>query len=652
MEKTFQEFKGVSYEQWKQLAEKALKGTAFDSLLRQTYDNVILKPLYTKDDAHAFKEVAALLPKTGEGIAQEVFAANPSKANAILVDALQNGQQVVHLLANKATLRGSDSTQDGDRGIPLSFTKDFESVFSGVSIKKYPVLLYTGYTAYPLLAMLASYAKKSETPLSSLRGTVGADPLGYLAEEGELVTSLSACYDDLAKTIKWSLEHTPQLHTLFVRTDAYHNAGANAVQELAIAFATAVEYIRAGMERGLQAKDVISSIAFSFSVGSYLFTEIAKLRAFRVLWSKITEQFGLTNVKSTVHVSTSKRTKTVNDPYINLLRATTEAFSAVIGGADTLHVTPYDDAAGFANENGKRLARNIQHILRGEAHLEKVIDPARGAFYVEELTDELAKQAWDMFRDIEKKGGMTAVLEDGSLHEEINRVAKQRLVNVRSLKQTIVGTNRFVNLAEDKLTADSKETYNREEVVLAYKEQRNTTTVPSYQGATVEELIEAFLAGSSIGDITASQIKDGIQIQAFLPIRDGQEFEELRKSADQFLNQTGRSPRALVVQLEKDENTKTIATTLKACGFEVATVDQVPGDIEEVEAVFLHDNVDSILTSIANLSSVGKKLYVIGTDENGAGEAALAAGADGILADVSSLLPLLQDMYNELEVTV
>ncbi len=650
--KTFQEFKGVSYEQWKQLAEKTLKGKAFDSLIRQTYDNVILKPLYTKDDATACKEVAALLLTNSGGIAQELFATNPHQANAIVVDALQNGQQVLHLLADKETLQGNDSVSVERPGIPLSFTKDFESVFNGVATGKYPVLLYTGYIASPLLSMFVSYAKKKEIPLDVLKGTVGADPLGYLAEEGELVTSLSACYDDMVKTIRWSQDHTPQLHTIFVRTDAYHNAGANAVQELAIAFATAVEYIRAGIERGLQAKDVISKITFSFSVGSYLFTEIAKLRAFRVVWSKIAEQFGVSNVKNAVHVSTSKRTKTVFDPYTNLLRATTEAFSAIVGGADTLHVSPFDDAAGFENENGKRLARNIQHILREEAHLEKVLDPARGSFYVEELTHEIAKQAWDLFRSIEQQGGMSTVLQDGSLHEEIAQVAKQRRANVCSLKQTIVGTNRYVNLSEEKLTGESKEVYNRAAEVTSFKEQRKGMNTPSYQEVTIEELIVAFSEGSSLGEVTANQVKNGLQIAAFLPMRDAEPFEELRKTAEQFLSQTGRSPRALVVALAADENMKTIASTLKSCGFEVASVDSLPGDMEEVEAVFLYDNKESLLTSIAQLSSVGKKLYVMGMYEREEGETVLASGADGLLPDMGSLLPLLHELYNELEVTV
>lgn len=659
MEKeTFQEFEGVSYEAWKRLAEKTLKGKAFDSLLKETYETIMLKPLYTKEDAYTMKEAAALLPEAAGGIAQEISAHSPHEANRALLQAIEHGQAVVHVLADCATLHGSDSDESEgalQSGIPLCSKEDIESAFNEIDLSKYPVLLYTGYVSSPLLAMILSYGKEKGFAFESMRGTIGADPLGYLAENGVLPIKLEECYEAMSRAILWSKLHAPKVKTVFVRTDAYHNAGANAVQEMAAALATAVEYMREGMKRGLEVDAIARQFTFSFSAGTHLFTEIAKLRAIRVLWKKAAESFGVADGKTHIHVRTSKRTKTQYDPYVNLLRATTEAFSAITGGADTLHVSTYDEAFGVSRENSERWARNIQHILCGESHLAKVLDPARGSYYAEALTKELAEQAWNLFRRIEEKGGMSIVLKQGWFQEEIAKVAVKRLENVSSLGQKIVGINVYVNKAERKASQNNKQNEMQQRVayIKQYKEQRNPSLQhPVEKAFEMNEMILAFTKGATIGEITSAWKGEGEKVQALQQIRDAEPFEALREAAEKYERLKGTLPQAAIVQIGEEQKTPPyLVPVLEGCGFAVKIIRAASGkEIAAADAniLFAYGSEEDLQAA----KFTAKKVVIVGKHGEKFEKQMLEAGVTGFIDKPSALFPFLHELHNELEVIV
>jgi methylmalonyl-CoA mutase len=236
-----------------------------------------------------------------------------------------------------------------------------------------------------------------------------------------------------------------------------------------------------------------------------------------------------------IHVRTSKRTKTIYDPYVNLLRATTEAFSAIVGGADTLHVSTYDEAYGSSHEHAERWARNIQHIFYEEAHIGKVVDPARGSYYAEALTKELAEQAWHVFQQIEERGGMSAMLQQGWIQEQIASIAGMRKQYVTTMKQKIVGTNVYINKEEKRVQIDDVKQRElrkqRSGEVRTYKEQRSKGMTHVSSPSQLDELLSVFGAGATIGEVTAAWKKGGESVQVLQPMRDAEPFEVLRETA-------------------------------------------------------------------------------------------------------------------------
>lgn len=213
----------------------------------------------------------------------------------------------------------------------------------------------------------------------------------------------------------WAATHAPDLRTIQVELHPYHNGGASAVQDLAFALATGVEYLRAMQARGLDVDTVAPRMQFAFSLGSPFFIEIARLRAARMLWARVVAAFGgnARSQKLRLHGRTSAWTKTRADAYNNMLRATAEAFAGVMGGCDSLHVSPFDEAIGLPDEFSRRIARNVQIILQQECNFYRLVDPAGGSAAVETLTDEIAREAWALFQRIEAQGGMAAALAAG-----------------------------------------------------------------------------------------------------------------------------------------------------------------------------------------------------------------------------------------------
>lgn len=425
-------FPETTMEDWKDKAEQALKGKSVDALKTLTYESIILKPLYFRGNginagypgSPDFRRgISPLGYRHGNWrIAQQISWVSPEELSNKLTDAFNNGQTAISFKMRKGCER--------EAAIAAA---DFSSSH------RFAINAGTGQAAF-----LRALDEASES--GSLTGYIGFDPLAALAtgdvgNPGDL--------GGWVKTISETAQKHPNLRTVLVDAAVYHNGGANAVQELSAAAATGVYYIEQLLKAGMDIDTIFTKFAFQFAIGGNFFMEIAKLRAARIIWDRIGELYGAVEFVRGMVISaeTSTFTKTLYDAHVNLLRAGNEAFAAVLGGVQYVHVEPFDSLEG-ATPFSERIARNIQLILQEEAYLDKVADPAGGSWYIEELTGELAEKAWDLFVKIDALGGMRSALESGWLKKEIAATHDQRVSDAKARKHSIVGTTVYANLAE------------------------------------------------------------------------------------------------------------------------------------------------------------------------------------------------------------
>ncbi len=538
-------FPSIDYKTWKQEAEKSLKGKPIETLDKKTYEKITLKPIYTKED---IQQIPFLKDMPGEGsrvrgskltgyvknpwhVSQEMDVKTPADFNKAIKEALQTGQTMIHF---KLQLQNS-----AGKGLALHNEEDIANAFDGISLSDTPVLIDAQTDLVSFLSLIKSYAKTD-----SIQGTIGMDPLAILVEQGQLSMKPEAAYDQLAESIKWVLKNQPNVRTILVKGDPYHNGGANAVQELAFTIGTGIEYMSELLERGLSVGEIAQHMTFSFSIGSNIFMEIAKLRAAKIIWTTIIEAYGGNEDSSKMHIHarTSAFTKTIHDPYVNMLRSTIEAFSAIVGGIDSLHVSAFDEPIKKSDSFSRRIARNTQSILREESFLNKVIDPAGGSWYVETLTNELAEKAWELLTEIESQGGMLEALKAGTVQESILSVLQERQNNVNHRKDKIVGTNMYANIQE--------------------KPIGYTKTKAVYENK----------------DAT-------ISIKKISPVRISESFEQLRQASERYLQTAGERPKVGLLNLgpipEHKPRADFISGFFEAGGFLVVKNDGY-GTVEDV----------------------------------------------------------------------
>ncbi len=436
-------FPTSTLEEWQEKSEESLKGRKIETLEKQTYENIKLKPLYTRAEGTQQSQYPAQSDfrrgfqplgyfKEEWRVAQKLSTENGTLKET-LSKAFDSGQTAIALDVTTAV---------------LSQLKEMEE-FHG----QYPYSVNAREHHEEMIKAVSGFSNAG-----SGTGFIAKDPIALLAEQGASENILNEKYDSFHNTVKKARVSLPYVRTILVDTIPYHNGGANAVQELAIALSTAVTHIEELSRRDLSIEEIISKLVFQFAVGTNFFIELSKLRASRILWNKIMEAYGIAEEKRemVIAASTSSYTKTVYDPYVNMLRAGSEAFAAVLGGVQYLHVSPYNEPEGITTDFSDRIARNIQLILKEEAHLTKTVDPAGGSWYIEHLTTELAEKAWELFLSIDERGGMIEVLKQGWLQSEIAAVRAKREEAISTRKQTIVGTNRYADLRGDQLEVPEK----------------------------------------------------------------------------------------------------------------------------------------------------------------------------------------------------
>lgn len=560
------EFTPPSYEEWKEACITLLKGAPFEKkMYTKTYEGITFDPMYFR------KDMEDILPKesfpgmgdylrgaqpsgyVGKpwGIAQVCDETLPEENNELLRHEQEKGSTIYHIKLDSASLKAEDvrkATAPGDEGVSVTTLDDMHTLLNGLKLDKYPVYLYAGESALPMLSLFAGALKASGQDLTKIKGIVGADPLGELTAKGKNSKDIASLYCDMAKCAKWAVKHAPGLKTVFVRSDVYSRGGANDVQESAYTLATAVAYLRALLERGLTIDEAAGQIMFGFSMGANFFLQIAKLRALRPLWAQIVEAFGGSKDAQRMHIHARPALffKTVYDPYVNMLRNTTEIFSGVVGGVDSFESSPFDEPIRKGDEFSRRIARNVQIILQEEFGLLQPIDPAGGSWAVETLTKQMKEKVWAEFQAIEGKGGMLAALQEGYPQSEIATVLAARFKASETRKDRIVGNNMYPNMMETLLDP-------RPEDVEENKKQR-TAQVEAYladideafkaeklkalqngEGCLVSLAIEAAQAGATTAEIAAALAgKESETVTAIAPHRWSERFEALRKTTEAY----------------------------------------------------------------------------------------------------------------------
>jgi methylmalonyl-CoA mutase len=452
------EFPPPTKDQWRELVAGVLRKAGrlpdqltgpVEQLLTTTLaEGVTIAPLYTARDAPDRGQAPGITPfvrgsrtlgasPNGWDIRQR--HADPdtaATAEAVLAD-LENGVSSLWLAL-------------GDGAIAV---ESLPTVLAKVHLDLAPIALDAGPHTSQAARALFDLAAQRKVPADALRGTLGVDPLGWLAGS-DAGTDIDAGLRLAGELAARCVAERPNLRALAVDATAYHNAGADEAQELGCSLAAGVAYLRTLTGAGLAVADALRQLEFRYAATADQFTTIAKLRAARGLWARVAKECGVeggtagASAAQRQHAVSSETMITTRDPWVNMLRGTLACFGAGVGGADAVTVLPFDAALGLPDRFSRRIARNTQSLLVSESHLARVVDPAGGSWYVERLTDDLARRAWEVFTGIERAGGLAEALRGGSLAATLAATWGQRERRLATRKEPITGVSEFPNVAE------------------------------------------------------------------------------------------------------------------------------------------------------------------------------------------------------------
>jgi len=447
--KLFVEFPPVSTQEWEQRIHEDLKGADYDKkLVWKTIEGFAVKPYYRSEDIEKLEFVKTLPAEFPYVRGNQTCCNYWEIRQDILVDEI--GVEAANKKALDILMKGVTSIGFVTENTEMS-PDDFSKLLNGIVLTAVEINFVSIGAAWAMLKLLTAEVKKQNLDATKIHGSVSLDPFGNLTISGNFCDTADKCYDTCHDAILFAKENLPNFKVLGINAHFFHNCGASAVQELGFALSVANEYLTILTNKNISIDVLAPRIKFNFAVGSSYFIEIAKLRAARLLWSKIVEQYkptDLTVAKMNIHCTTSLWNKTACDAHVNMLRSTTEAMSAIIGGTDSLQVDAFDKSFRTANDFSERIARNQQIILKEESYLDKVVDPSAGSYYIENLTNSIAEHAWKLFLEVENKQGYYKAFEDGFIQSQIEATANTRNMNIATRRDVILGTNQFPSAGE------------------------------------------------------------------------------------------------------------------------------------------------------------------------------------------------------------
>jgi len=622
--KLLTEFPPPAAGEWQAAAEKLLKGAPFDKVMRtRTVEGLTLEPIYTRDKSAAGDTLPGFdgSPRGSSAspsmwaIAQELPLGEPAEFNRALLHDLSRGQDCLMVLLDIATARGCDPDEAavgevGACGLSLATLADARRAFRGVLTDAVSFQFLAGTAGLGVFAILLAWLRENNIDPATVRGRLNMDPLGVLARSGSLPAPLSRLQDEMAAAAAFATASMPGFRSVAADGLPFHGAGASAVQELGATLASGLASLRALCDRGMDVSTAASQIAFTFSIGSDFFMELAKLRAARPLWHRIVTELGGSpeSARMCVHARTGLYNKTALDPYVNLLRTTTEALAGAVAGVDSLCVGAFDEVIRTPDDVSRRLARNTQIILQEECEL-GVIDPAGGSWFIEQLTEDLARAAWEFFGKIEAEGGLHAALDTGWLHEELAATHQEREKRLAQRRLSMVGANQYPNIAESPLPQTDAPDYaaireRRAREVASFRtgaDHGADTEVMDLLGglataqgsALVEGAARAAAAGASLGEITRSAraaCEGEPEISPALPsLRLAGIYETMRNASAKWAAANGHAPQIHLANLGPLKRHKARADFSRSFfatgGFECLYPDGAPGPDEAAAAL-------------------------------------------------------------------
>ena len=454
----FSEFPPVSTETWEAQINADLKGKDYErTLVWQTREGLKVRPYYREEDLKGLdftNNLPGQFPyvrgKRAGGndwlVRQEILVTGLEKANATALNIVTKG----------VTSLGFVFKENRDISVD-----DLKTLFTGINFGKVEVNLSMPGKKRILIDSFIAFLKEQSGGIS-VKTSVNYDPIGAFTLKGKFCTTEAEAFTRLKELVE-SVSEIKGLQLINVNGMYFNNAGSSIVQELGYSLAIGAEYLTQLTGLGLDAGVIAPKMRFNFGVGGNYFMEIAKLRAARLLWAKIVKAYNpictdckeekdeevcLCAGKMTIHSETSVWNKTIYDPYVNMLRTQTESMSAALGGTDSLTVLPFDIVYEQPTEFAERIARNQQALLKEEANFDKITDPAAGSYYIESLTASVAEQSWNIFLDIQEKGGFISAFRQGIIQNQLKDMAVKRMKAIASRRDNILGVNQFANVTE------------------------------------------------------------------------------------------------------------------------------------------------------------------------------------------------------------
>lgn len=533
------------------------------------------------------------------------------ESNAFYRRNLEAGQKGLSVAFDLPTHRGYDSDNErvvgdvGKAGVAIDSVEDMKILFDGIPLDQMSVSMTMNGAVIPIMAFYIVAGLEQGVPMEKLSGTIQNDILKEFMVRNTYIYPPTPSMQLVADIFEFTSKNMPRFNSISISGYHMHEAGAPAAMELAYTLADGIEYIRTGIKAGLKIDEFAPRLSFFWGIGMNHFKEIAKMRAGRMLWAKLVQQFNPKNEKSIMlrtHSQTSGWSLTEQDPFNNVARTTIEAMAAVFGGTQSLHTNALDEAIALPTDFSARIARNTQIYLQQETHITRTVDPWAGSHIVEQLTHEIAEEAWKLIQEVEKLGGMTKAIESGIPKMRIEEAAAKKQARIDSAQDIIVGVNKYQLENEDDLQIlevdNAKVRKQQMERLQHIKSTRNTVAVEkalenirnaakkAMQLETARENLLALAVEAAKERATLGEISDAMEsafgrykakIQSFTgvyskEIKNDESFEKARKMADDFAVQEGRRPRIMVAKMGQDghdRGAKVVATGYADLGFDV-----------------------------------------------------------------------------------
>ena len=608
-----------NYTKWQKSFERETK-IDLNEASSETDEGIKIKPVYTKADIENLSFVdndslpgqlpytrgpkASMYTNRPWTIRQYAGFSTAEESNDFYKKNLKSGQKGLSVAFDLPTHRGYDSDDDlvmgdvGKAGVAIDTVEDMKILFNDIPLDQMSVSMTMNGAVLPVLSSFIVAGEEQNVNKNLLSGTIQNDILKEFMVRNTYIYPPDPSMKIVADIIEFTSKEMPKFNSISISGYHMQEAGADNVLELAYTLADGMEYVRAALSKGLDIDDFAPRLSFFFAIGTDFFMEIAKLRAARTLWYKIMKDFGAKNEKSLIlrtHCQTSGVSLTEKDPYNNIIRTSYEALSAILGGTQSLHTNSFDEAIALPTDESARIARNTQLILQNETGVTNTVDPLAGSYFIESLTDELSKKAWEIIEEIESLGGMTKAVKAGVPKLKIEESATKKQAKVDSGSRVVVGVNKFKNPKEPKVDVrviDNNRVRDDQikkiNDIKASRDQKavdeslaKLVTAAKEDSNLLARSIDAIKNRATVGEVSkALEQVYGRHFATSLSVsgvygkhfEGDEDFMNVTKKVNIFEEENGRRPRVLVVKMGQDghdRGAKIVATSFADMGFDV-----------------------------------------------------------------------------------